>query len=118
MAVAPHPDTGVNPRAAFDRLYEISALVRASWPNAREISAGMSSDLEAGVAAGATQVRIGGAILGERPPVPVASEKENFTGAVGPRPRVRENDITEVGDGWRNAQDGCVPRVGGGRLLR
>ena len=69
MAVAPHPDTGVNPRAAFDRLYEISALVRASWPNAREISAGMSSDLEAGVAAGATQVRIGGAILGERPPV-------------------------------------------------
>ena len=69
MAVAPHPDTGVNPRAAFDRLYEISALVRASWPNAWEISAGMSSDLEAGAAAGATQVRIGGAILGERPPV-------------------------------------------------
>ena len=69
MAVAPHPDTGMDPRAAFDRLREISARMRTSWPHAREISAGMSNDLEAGVAAGATQVRIGGAILGERPPV-------------------------------------------------
>ena len=69
MAVAPHPDTGMDPRAAFDRLREISARLRTSWPHAREISAGMSNDLEAGVAAGATQVRIGGAILGERPPV-------------------------------------------------
>ena len=69
MAVAPHPDTGVDPRMAFDRLHEISARVRTSWPSAREISAGMSNDLDAGIAAGATQVRIGGAILGERPPV-------------------------------------------------
>ena len=66
MAVAPHPDTGIDPAAAFEQLREVAQGVRSSWPQASEISAGMSHDLEAGVAAGATQVRIGGAILGER----------------------------------------------------
>ncbi len=66
MAVAPHPDTGIDPRAAFGRLREVAEVLRANWPTAIEISAGMSHDLEAGIAAGATQVRVGGAILGER----------------------------------------------------
>jgi PLP dependent protein len=43
--------------------------VRERWPDADRISAGMSGDLEEAVAHGATQVRIGGAVLGQRPSV-------------------------------------------------
>lgn len=69
MAVAPHPQTGMDPRAAFDQLAAVHARLLSDWPQATTMSAGMSGDLEAAVAAGATQVRIGGAILGQRPPV-------------------------------------------------
>lgn len=69
MAVAPHPATGVEPRWAFDRLYEAYEELRSERPQLDTISAGMSGDLEAAIAAGATQVRIGGAILGQRPVV-------------------------------------------------
>lgn len=67
MAVAPHPDTGIDPLAAFGQLAEVAGEVRRLYPEARTISAGMSEDLEQAVACGATQVRIGGAILGHRP---------------------------------------------------
>ncbi len=67
MAVAPHPDTGIDPLAAFRQLAEVAAEVRRLYPQAQTISAGMSEDLEQAVACGATQVRIGGAILGHRP---------------------------------------------------
>lgn len=69
MAVAPHPDTGIDPAEAFTKLARVSADLRKRWPEAVTISAGMSHDLEEAVACGATQVRIGGAILGQRPPV-------------------------------------------------
>lgn len=69
MAVAPHPDTGVDPEVAFSQLARVSADLRKSWPHATTVSAGMSHDLEQAVACGATQVRIGGALLGERPTV-------------------------------------------------
>ncbi len=69
MAVAPHPDTGVDPAAAFARLREVADRIQGTWPTARTISAGMSHDLEAAISHGATQVRVGGAILGERPRV-------------------------------------------------
>ncbi len=69
MAVAPHPDTGIDPLAAFEELARVSATLREYSPQAATISAGMSEDLEQAVACGATQVRIGGAILGHRPPV-------------------------------------------------
>lgn len=55
------------PRAAFDRLVEISSRLRESHPAANMVSAGMSQDLEDAVAAGATHVRIGTAVLGVRP---------------------------------------------------
>ncbi|MEV6315071.1 YggS family pyridoxal phosphate-dependent enzyme [Streptomyces sp. NPDC051776] len=54
-------------RAAFDRLMEISARLRSEHPAANMVSAGMSSDLEDAVAAGATHVRVGTAVLGVRP---------------------------------------------------
>ena len=39
----------------------------AEHPGAAMLSAGMSGDLEAAVAAGATHVRVGSAIMGARP---------------------------------------------------
>jgi len=66
MAVAPlEGDAAV----AFARLRQVSASVRAAHPGADVISAGMSGDLEAAIAAGATHARIGRAVLGERPPL-------------------------------------------------
>lgn len=64
MAVAP---LGADPLEAFTRLGEVSARVRRIEPAADQISAGMSGDLEAAVNRGATHVRIGSAILGNRP---------------------------------------------------
>ncbi|MEV0264486.1 YggS family pyridoxal phosphate-dependent enzyme [Streptomyces sp. NPDC050617] len=54
-------------RAAFDRLMEIATGLRVSHPAANMVSAGMSADLEDAVAAGATHVRVGTAVLGVRP---------------------------------------------------
>lgn len=53
--------------AAFERLMEISSDLRAGHPAATMVSAGMSADLEEAVAAGATHVRVGTAVLGDRP---------------------------------------------------
>jgi pyridoxal phosphate enzyme (YggS family) len=65
MAVAP---LGVAAEKAFEPLRAISARARAVNPAATMISAGMSSDLEAAVHSGATHLRIGTALLGDRTP--------------------------------------------------
>ncbi|KEF20195.1 alanine racemase [Streptomyces rimosus] len=68
MTVAPlaGPYAG-HPRAAFERLMEISSGLRGNHPAANMVSAGMSADLDDAVAAGATHVRVGTAVLGVRP---------------------------------------------------
>jgi pyridoxal phosphate enzyme (YggS family) len=66
MAIAP---LAGDPREAFARLLDSAAAVRAVRPDATMISAGMSGDLEAAVAAGATHLRIGTALLGVRGPL-------------------------------------------------
>ncbi|MEV6755627.1 YggS family pyridoxal phosphate-dependent enzyme [Streptomyces sp. NPDC051214] len=68
MTVAPltGPYAG-RQQAAFERLMEFSTLMRATHPAANMVSAGMSADLEQAVAAGATHVRVGTAVLGVRP---------------------------------------------------
>ena len=66
MAVAP---LGEDPAAAFARLAAVRAGFVAEHPAATWLSAGMSADLEEAVAAGATHVRIGSAVLGPRPAV-------------------------------------------------
>lgn len=66
MAVAPKDG---EPREAFERLWEISQQLQSDYPGATAVSAGMSGDLEAAVAAGATHVRIGSDVLGARPTV-------------------------------------------------
>jgi pyridoxal phosphate enzyme (YggS family) len=65
MAVAP---LGVDPAEAFAELATVAEGVQAAHPEATWISAGMSADLEAAVANGATHLRVGSAILGSRPP--------------------------------------------------
>ncbi len=67
MAVAP---LDIDPVRAFAPLRRLSDLVRSVSEHATIISAGMSGDLEAAIAAGATHLRIGTALLGNRrPPV-------------------------------------------------
>ena len=63
MAVAP---LGVPPETAFASLRAVSAALREINPSATVISAGMSGDLEAAVQNGATHLRIGTALLGNR----------------------------------------------------
>jgi len=63
MAVAPRDS---DPAPAFARLADLAARVRADHPGSRELSAGMSADLEAAVTAGATVVRVGTALFGAR----------------------------------------------------
>lgn len=66
MAVAP---LGSDPDEAFARLATVAAAVRRDHPGAGLVSAGMSADLEAAVAHGATHLRVGRALLGSRPPL-------------------------------------------------
>ena len=65
MAIAP---LTMEPADAFARLLVSAADVRAVRAGATVISAGMSGDLEAAVEAGATHLRIGTALLGDRGP--------------------------------------------------
>ncbi|WP_167045458.1 YggS family pyridoxal phosphate-dependent enzyme [Salinibacterium sp. ZJ454] len=67
MAVAPLDE---EPRRAFARVKAASDRVRALAPDAGAISAGMSLDFAAAIAEGATHLRIGSAITGNRPSHP------------------------------------------------
>jgi hypothetical protein len=63
MAVAP---LDMDPVAAFAPLRDLGEVVRSVRNAASVISAGMSGDLETAIAAGATHLRIGTALLGNR----------------------------------------------------
>jgi pyridoxal phosphate enzyme (YggS family) len=67
MAVAPLDE---EPRRAFARLRDVSTRVAAIDPGATDISAGMSGDHAEAIAEGATHLRIGTAITGNRPAAP------------------------------------------------
>ncbi|MFF7797199.1 YggS family pyridoxal phosphate-dependent enzyme [Streptomyces olivaceus] len=68
MTVAPLTgEYAGRPQAAFERLADVATRVRRTHPAATMVSAGMSADLEQAVAAGATHVRVGTAVLGVRP---------------------------------------------------
>ena len=55
--------------AAFGRLAELRRDWLVDHPAADWLSAGMSGDLEAAIAVGATHVRVGTSVLGSRPSV-------------------------------------------------
>lgn len=63
MTVAP---LGIDPRPVFDELLALSDRLRQDHPQARVVSAGMSDDFELAVKSGATHLRVGRSILGER----------------------------------------------------
>lgn len=64
MAVPPR---GADPDAAFARLAAVHRRVRDRHPEAVGLSAGMSGDLEVAVKHGSTCLRVGTALLGQRP---------------------------------------------------
>jgi hypothetical protein len=64
MAVAP---IGAEARAAFARVREYGQRVRAIAPEASALSMGMSGDYREAILEGATHLRIGSAITGNRP---------------------------------------------------
>lgn len=66
MAVAP---LEWEPERAFALLAEVAAAVRRDHPEATILSAGMSGDIEEAINYGATHVRVGSALLGNRPPL-------------------------------------------------
>ena len=66
MAVAPLPEEEAA-ASAFARLHGYAERVRAIDPDATGISAGMTHDYVEAIAAGATHLRIGSAITGNRP---------------------------------------------------
>lgn len=63
MTVAP---LGVDPEPSFAHLHEISRSLRSDHPGATIISAGMSGDFETAISHGATHLRVGRSVLGER----------------------------------------------------
>jgi pyridoxal phosphate enzyme (YggS family) len=64
MMIAP---LGGDPRAAFAALRTLSERVRATVPTASGLSMGMSGDFREAILEGATHLRIGTAITGNRP---------------------------------------------------
>lgn len=61
------PPLDGDPGAVFAQLRAMRSRLAAEHPSVRELSMGMSGDLEAAVVAGATIVRVGTAIFGPRP---------------------------------------------------
>ncbi|WP_280407225.1 YggS family pyridoxal phosphate-dependent enzyme [Nocardia brasiliensis] len=61
------PPLGAESDAAFARLATLHTLLLAEHPDATELSAGMSGDLESAIEHGSTVVRVGTALMGARP---------------------------------------------------
>jgi pyridoxal phosphate enzyme (YggS family) len=66
MGVAPPDHSAAD---AFQRLARTWRETRLVHPGATMLSAGMTADFPAAIAAGATHVRVGSAVMGERPPL-------------------------------------------------
>jgi PLP dependent protein len=66
MAIAP---LDWEPDRAFAGLAAIVDQTRVAYPAATVLSAGMSGDMESAIRYGATHVRVGTALLGNRPPL-------------------------------------------------
>jgi uncharacterized pyridoxal phosphate-containing UPF0001 family protein len=57
----------VAPELEFERLAQLSSELQQLAPGANRLSMGMSGDFETAIAYGATHLRIGTAITGNRP---------------------------------------------------
>lgn len=68
----PDDDSQASSGASYQSMAQLSAQIRTQLPPAQQthwdtLSMGMSGDLQAAIAAGATQVRVGTALFGKRP---------------------------------------------------
>ncbi len=70
MTIAPLVENAEDVRPVFRRLRELRDALAAEWPAGDELSMGMSDDFEVAVEEGATLIRVGRAIFGERAPQP------------------------------------------------
>ncbi|MFM8365678.1 MAG: YggS family pyridoxal phosphate-dependent enzyme, partial [Verrucomicrobiota bacterium] len=71
MTMAPYSEDPESARPYFATLRELRDRLAVETGNPLpELSMGMSGDFEQGIAEGATIVRVGSAIFGERPPAP------------------------------------------------
>jgi pyridoxal phosphate enzyme (YggS family) len=68
MTIAPLTDTPEGARPWFRRLRELRDSLRERHPDVLDLSMGMSLDYQVAVQEGATMVRIGTAVFGERTP--------------------------------------------------
>lgn len=66
MTMPPYFDDVEMARPYFNRLRELRDKLLPSYPNLKELSMGMSGDFEVAIEEGATIVRVGSAIFGER----------------------------------------------------
>jgi hypothetical protein len=73
MAIPEPTDDPALPRRRFESLRALKERLVAAGLPLDSLSMGMSDDLEAAVAAGATMVRVGTAIFGPRPRAPAAA---------------------------------------------
>ena len=72
---APQVDPALQ-RASFARLRVLAEALRAEGLPCEHLSMGMSADLEAAIAEGATMVRVGTAIFGERPTKQITTQRD------------------------------------------
>jgi pyridoxal phosphate enzyme (YggS family) len=96
MGMATPTDDVARQRAEFATLRGAFESLRAAGFEVDTLSMGMTQDFEAAIAEGATMVRIGTAIFGERDPHPGplrSSEKPSPHPHPGPLPGERENGI-------------------------
>lgn len=68
MTIGPYPATTAQQHQCFARLRHLSETARVNWglPHFDQLSMGMSDDYPAAIAEGATMIRIGTALFGER----------------------------------------------------
>jgi PLP dependent protein len=72
------PPPEVDPRPLFEQLRDLRDRIADELGRALPVlSMGMSGDFETAIACGATHVRIGTAIFGERPKTEPTSEPDN-----------------------------------------
>ncbi|MFN2389238.1 MAG: YggS family pyridoxal phosphate-dependent enzyme [Actinomycetota bacterium] len=67
MAIPPDSPDAEGARRYFKEMAALRDELAATWPGARELSIGMSRDLEVAIEEGATIVRVGEALFGPRP---------------------------------------------------
>ena len=104
MTVPPSPKRRKEPGPYFRRLRELRIELSERGPTSVELSMGMSADFEIAVEEGATMVRVGTALFGDRPRAGV----DRGAGNRDPG----EASLEEKTHGWCVEEDLAIPGLG------